>query len=259
MCTVSIIARQHGYLLAMNRDEQLSRVRGLPPKQFNSGGRSIISPSEPGGGTWISLNDAGVSFSLINWYSVKSLSGKKLSRGQIVNSVNAQTSPDKASQILEGLPLKQINPFRLIGIFPAQKKIVEWRWNLKKLARKKHDWRTRQFISSGFDEAGAQRIRGRTFRLALRAKTFGTADWLRRLHRSHVPEPGAYSTCMHRADAITVSYTEIAVYTNCASVRYRTGTPCQDSTSLIHKLRLMRGPHALNPKKLTSSRVSGGY
>ena len=70
MCTVSFIARQQGYALAMNRDEKLARVAGLPPKKSIVSGRAVLAPSEPGGGTWIALNDCGATLALINWYSI---------------------------------------------------------------------------------------------------------------------------------------------------------------------------------------------
>ena len=228
MCTVSFIARKCGYLLAMNRDEKLSRVVGLPPKIVSAAGCRIVRPSEPSGGTWIALNDAGVTFALINWYSIKAqVKSNPISRGGVVNSVSAQILSVATSEILKKLPLTKINPFRLIGVFPAAEGIVEWRWDLKRLVRKKHPWRSQQFISSGFDEPMAQRIRSRTFRLALRHKSAGTLDWLRRLHRSHAPESGPFATCMHRADAATVSYTEVAVSARAVRMRYHAVAPCE--------------------------------
>jgi len=50
----------------MNRDEKLTRPTGLPPKKRMVNGRAVISPSEPGGGTWIALNDHGATLALIN-------------------------------------------------------------------------------------------------------------------------------------------------------------------------------------------------
>src|SRR6266404_2165316 len=70
MCTVTFMPRRTGYCLAMNRDEKRTRPAGLPPAQRTIGGHGVIYPSEAGGGTWIALNDSGVSFALINWYSV---------------------------------------------------------------------------------------------------------------------------------------------------------------------------------------------
>ncbi len=132
-----------------------------------------------------------------------------VSRGGVVASVAAQISPAAVSKILTKFPLPQVNPFRLIGIFPAQKKVFQWRWNLKVLVCEEQNWKSQQWISSGYDEPQAQRMRAKTFQLALRLKSAGSLAWLRRLHRSHTPVPGPFSTCMHRADAATVSYTEI--------------------------------------------------
>lgn len=228
MCTVTFIARKRGYCLGMNRDEKLIRPIGLPPKKRVVNGRAVISPMEPGGGTWIAVNDHGATLALINWYSITvRVGGKAVSRGEVVNSVSAFGSPDLANAALAKLPLKQMNPFRLIGIYPATSEIVEWRWNLRQLVRKKHHWKTQQWISSGLHEPTAQRVRGKTFQRALRQHSVGSRDWLSRLHRSHAPQAGPFSTCMHRIDAVTVSYTEVVVSSRRATMRYHAGTPCQ--------------------------------
>jgi len=198
MCTVTFIARQKGYCLGMNRDEKLTRPTGLPPNKRNVNGRAVLCPSEPGGGTWIALDDRGRTFALINWYSITArVLGKAVSRGEVVNSVSTASSPDFADGALARIPLNRINPFRLIGVFPVTGEIVEWRWNLKQLIRKNHRWKSQQWISSGFDEPTAQRVRGRTFEQARRQLSVGSLDWLRRLHRSHSPQAGPFSTCMH--------------------------------------------------------------
>jgi hypothetical protein len=227
MCTVSIIPRQRGYLLAMNRDEKLTRVAALPPKVVSVAGRKVVFPSEPGGGTWIALHDCGVAFALINWYSVPARVGRNpVSRGVVVNAVNAANSPGEAAEALARLPLRQINPFRLIGVFLQTREIFEWRWNLNELECRKQLWRARQFISSGFDEPRAQRLRHRTFLMAQRQRSSGRLDWLRRLHRSHRPQCGPFAICMHRPDAATVSYTEVAVGPRAGVLRYWAGAPC---------------------------------
>lgn len=228
MCTVTFIARKRGYCLGMNRDEKLTRLTGLKPRKQNVNGWTVLCPSEPGGGTWIALNESGTCFSLINWYSMaKRVDRNAISRGEVVHSVSASALPHLADAALAKLPLHRINPFRLIGVFPMTGEIVEWRWNLKQLVRKNHHWKSQQWISSGFDEPTAQRVRGKTFQRALRQYSVGRLDWLRRLHRSHAPQAGPFSTCMHRTDAATVSYTEVAVSSRRATMRYQAGTPCQ--------------------------------
>jgi len=228
MCTVTFIARKNGYALGMNRDEQLSRVAGLPPSKKMINGCAVLAPSESGVGTWIALNDAGVTFALINWYSISTqVNGEPVSRGKVVNAACAAKAPDLAAAALARLPLQQINPFRLIGVFPTTNEIAEWRWDLKTLVRKNHGWRNQQWISSGFDELAAQRVRSRTFRAALKEKSAGSLGWLRRLHRSHSPQAGPVSTCMHRADAATVSYTEVNISPTKALMSYNAGPPCK--------------------------------
>lgn len=227
MCTVTVWPRQNGYVLGMNRDEQRARVAALPPRTRRVNRRLVAGPSEPGGGMWIALNDAGATFALINWYSIGARVNRNvLSRGEVVLAVSASISPDETAAAHAKLPLERVNPFRLIGVFPGTRTISEWRWDLKRLVHKSHRWRPQQWISSGVDEPRAQRIRGRTFRIARGQRSAGTLKWLRRLHGSHTPECGPFSTCMHRDDAVTVSYTETTVLSRRATLRYRNGPPC---------------------------------
>ena len=161
-------------------------------------------PAERGAGSWIAVNDSGSCLALVNWYSVAERVKKNpISRGEIVRTAGTAATPTQVDGELARLPLDRINPFRLIGVFPATGAVIEWRWNLKCLARKEHRWKARQWISSGLDEPLAQRLRGRTFSRAWRQKSAGSLDWLRRLHRSHRTGIGPFSTCMHRADAAT--------------------------------------------------------
>jgi hypothetical protein len=244
MCTVTLSPRGRGYALAMNRDEKLARAAALPPAKRHLDGRAVVCPSEAGGGTWVSLNDSGVSFALINWYSIpaRAMAGA-ISRGEVVRAVSAFDSADSATDALHGLPLNQIGPFRLIGIFPATRGVIQWQWDLRKLVRKRHQWRIQQWISSGFDEPAARRERGRTFRRFLRQKTAGSAGWLRRLHVSHAPEAGPFSICMHRADAATVSYTEVSVSPGKAVLRYYDGAPCRGLDKNRGRMNLLQHCH----------------
>lgn len=243
MCTVTFIPGRKGYRLGMNRDEKLTRAKGLPPQRIHESGHTFIAPTEPSGGTWIGLNDVGICLALINWYSVnRRATGKTVSRGKIIPAAWHAASSETVDVALAKLPLKRINPFRLIAIFPASQTIIEWRWDLKRLSRVPHLWRAQQWISSGFDEPTAQRIRSRTFATARRQKTFGSLGWLQRLHRSHRPSAGPFSTCMHREDAATVSYTEVHVSARQAKVRYHTGSPCQNPACSVHGLQSPEPP-----------------
>ena len=239
MCTVSFSPRPDGYVLGMNRDEKLTRVAGLSPARRQVEGRTILSPSEPGGGTWIGVNDAGTCFALINWYSVGArVDVNPASRGMVVNGTITTDSPEQTAGRFAALPLACLNPFRLIGIFPRSREVVEWRWNLQRLEPCVHPWAANTWISSGLDEPGAQETRGKVFRESLLAPDAGSLEWVRRLHRSHAPARGAYSTCMHRDDASTVSYTEIALSSPRAVMRHSSGSPCCATLSSEHWIKL---------------------
>jgi hypothetical protein len=239
MCTVTFIARRNGYALGMNRDEKLTRVAALPPSRMRLGGRTLLCPSEPDGGTWIGVNDAGATLALINRYAVpKRATGRPVSRGEVVKTALTRKSAAEVDAALAELPLERVNPFRLIGVFPASQTVAEWRWNLRRVERVPHDWLTNTWISSGFDEPGAQQTRVKTFSEALRQNPVGSSSWLRLLHRSHAPERGPYSTCMHRDDAATVSYTQVTMWREAAIMRYVPGAPCCTPPLPVSRLQI---------------------
>lgn len=227
MCSVTFWPNGPTYRLAMNRDEQLTRVKGRPPARFVTNGRAALHPSEPGSGTWISVNDSGVGLALINWYAItQRASAPTVSRGEVVMTMREVSQVEEAAQRLAALPLKQINPFRLIGVFPQHQSVCEWRWNQQQLEKIVHEWSPQQWFSSSYDEPAAQRIRSETFSARCHEPDAGEAVWLRRLHGSHSPERGPFSICMHRADAATVSYTEIEVSGEHTVMSHHVGPLC---------------------------------
>jgi hypothetical protein len=245
MCTVTFIPRRGGYVLGMNRDEQLTRALALPPIRKRIQGRDVVFPAEPSGGTWIGLNDAGACLALINWYSAPGrVKTRSVSRGDVLRSVLAADAPVFVDEALAEQALQRVNPFRLIGVFPGSRKVAEWTWDLKRLTRREHAWKSGVWISSGFDEWGAQRTRGRVFAGALRRERSDTLAWLRRLHRSHEPERGPYAICMHREDAATVSYTEVVVSRGVGTLSYLPGPPCGRAPVSRHRLNLRKGEPA---------------
>src|SRR5262249_15632624 len=148
---------------------------------------------------------------------------------------------------IKRLPLRKLRPFRLIVISPAHMCVTEWRWNLQRLMRRDHSWLRQHWFSSGFDEHRAERVRakvcasfiaggdnpreGETSRALKRAGVNAAAcglNALRQLHRSHAPKRGPFSICMHRPEAATVSYTEVAVSKKRVRMRYKSGPSCSD-------------------------------
>jgi hypothetical protein len=240
MCTITFSPRARGYLIAMNRDEKRVRAAALPPKVHHARDCLALFPSEAGGGTWIAANDAGVSFALVNWYAVKSrVFRSAVTRGLVVKTVAHCRTLEEALDAWEQLPLARMNPFRAVGFFANARRVCEWRWDLKRLRRLDFPWQPRQWISSGYDEPGAQRVRSGVWRAALKQRDAGSLAWCRRLHASHRPTRGPYSTCMHRDDAATVSYAEIRVGRREVLLGYQPGPPCQKQPKVICRAPLV--------------------
>ena len=98
MCTVSFLPSADGFRLAMNRDEKRVRAIAQPPRVVKVGHRSAILPREPTGGSWISLNDAGVCLALINWHTIeREPRGVASSRGQIVEAPRTRRSSSQSN------------------------------------------------------------------------------------------------------------------------------------------------------------------
>ena len=237
MCTVSFVPKSDGFYLAMNRDEERDRPAALIPTVVKIEGRRAVFPYEPTGGTWISVNDGGVCLALINWYRIqRKPNNGTLSRGVVVRELAVESSTDKIATSVKRLPLRKLRPFRLIAIVPGEGRVIEWRWDLQRLTKCDHRWQRQHWFSSGFDEPRAEVERAKTCASSNASPTKHTLKRLRSLHRSHAPKRGPFSICMHRADAVTVSYTEVSVTENSASMRYASGPPCIASSTVTKKL-----------------------
>jgi hypothetical protein len=239
MCTISFLPHARGFYVAMNRDEKLDRLTALPPKIVDLAGRRAVFPREPTGGTWVSTNDAGVCLALINWHRIaREPKHDLVSRGQIIRELAGKSSADEIANGLMKLPLRKLRPFRLIAIVPSEKIVIEWRWNLDWLTMRNRQWQRQHWFSSGFDESRAELERQRVCDAAEDQRMTGRLKSLRQLHRSHAPKRGPFSICMHRADATTVSYTEIFVSRRRATMRYKPGASCSDGAMVTKTISL---------------------
>ena len=71
MCTVTWIRplEAEGYDLLFNRDESLTRGPELGPEPSRQGGTTFLAPRDSDqGGTWLAVNDHGLTVCLLNGY-----------------------------------------------------------------------------------------------------------------------------------------------------------------------------------------------
>jgi hypothetical protein len=243
MCTLTILPSETGYLAGINRDELRTRPLALPGLVISPGNTRFVAPREPSGGTWIACNDHGDLFALVNWNIAANQTARPnaVSRGTVIPQLVDACDAVRLESHLNELPLKSLRPFRLIALFLAQRQIVEARWNAENLAVLPCAWARGHWFSSSVSDDLAAKERGATCALAASQWPTGRSS-LRRLHRSHAPGAGAFSVCVHRPDALTVSYTEISADSATVTMSYLAGSPCQkedfDSQVTLPRIRL---------------------
>lgn len=225
MCSISFLPQPEGLFLAMNRDEQLSRAAAFPPRTETCGRQRAIFPREPSGGTWIGVNENGLAAALVNWYARTHGAGRR-SRGEIIPLVLGAADLGEADCLMRTISTSAFNPFRLLLFSAHEKRAAMWNCADGVLERIAVSWTRAHWFSSGYDEVSASAVRGHTILQAAAEADAGSIDWVRRLHRSHTPDRGPFSLCMHREDACTVSYTEVHAAPGSTGCRYSAGSPC---------------------------------
>jgi hypothetical protein len=116
-----------------------------------------------------------------------------------------------ATEVFGVSNFKGMLPFRLVGVFPSDQEIWQWRWDSLELDFKVHAWESRHWFSSRLSDARAESLRGAECRRAQYKSDASCVPWLRTLHASHAGSPGPFSLCVHRPDVKTLSYSEVAV------------------------------------------------
>lgn len=240
MCTLTVVTRNDTYLMAMNRDEKIARGTGFPPEIHEFDGTRAIYPSDGDGGTWFATNEYGIAFALLNWNDVArhGIDAKTWSRGRVIPALIDSRSLSDLHEVFGVSNFKGMMPFRLVGVFPSEQQIWEWRWDSKQLEFQAHMWESRHWFSSSLSDARAEGVRGAVCGTAQHESDAGSVSWLRRLHASHAGDPGPLSLCVHREDVKTLSYSELMVTPEYVQMGHFRGSPC--TMAQIHPTEIRR-------------------
>lgn len=226
MCTVTWLPTRDGFELRMNRDELRTRTVALPPAIYEREGVRYIAPRDvDAGGTWITVNDAGVAVCLLNGPALPDGRSGSRSRGLLVEDLADARSVAETRVRLTRAVLSVHSPFALLVIEPGAAACVA-QWNGSTLVVDPAAQPSALLTSSSVDLDGVVASRTAVFREFHRTSRGRDAEMLEEFHRDHSPERGHRSVCMHRADASTVSYTRVTVCRDAALVHYEDGPPC---------------------------------
>jgi Transport and Golgi organisation 2 len=228
MCTLTLVTGNDTYVMAMNRDEKIARGAGLPLEIHEFDGTRAVYPSDGDDGSWIATNEYGITLALLNWNDIAphGPAAKKRSRGRVIPALTDSRSLSDLHEVFGVSNFRGMMPFRLVGVFPAEQEIWEWRWNSAQLDFHVHAWESRHWFSSSLSDEQAESLRGATCRSARHESDVSSVRWLRRLQASHAGGPGPFSLCVHREDAKTLSYTEVMLSFESVRMGHFLGSPC---------------------------------
>ena len=153
----------------------------------------------------------------------------------MLDLASAESIQDVESRVWQS-NLLRYEPFTLVVLEPGQHALViEWGDGEKRILPFGEPYMP--LASSSFDPAAVQRTRRTQFEKLNTAGILHPVSLLM-FHRSHVPDRGPYSPCMHRADAETASFSWITVNGTEASFYYSAGPPCRSLAGASYNLAL---------------------
>jgi len=225
MCTVSWVPEAGGYTLCFNRDERRTRAPARSPTIGVAQGTRYIAPEDgESGGTWLAVNEFGLTLGLLNRYEVPDYVPPRepVSRGHIIPDIISHATAPEACEALARRAIGGYQPFSLVALDPGSA-VHLLLWDGNQLVSATHRAPGLVLTSSASAEPEVRAAREAEFGALVPV----TPDTLIALHRSHRPERGARSICMHRTDAETRSFTAVRVSRFGIAMRHVPDAPCR--------------------------------
>ncbi|MBM3766427.1 MAG: NRDE family protein [Acidobacteria bacterium] len=233
MCTISWLHQPDGYTLFCNRDEKKTRLPASPPVLNASDGTQYLAPVDGNhGGTWIAVNEFGLTLCLLNG---KPRPAGSRSRGLLLPEWIASSDAASVLGAFTRANLSVYSPFTAVVLEPGRPALV-LRWDGAKRSSLDDGEACMPLTSSSFDAAGAQVHRRMEFRRLLAQTGRLDNQLLRVFHSSHGSALGPLSACMHREDAETVSFTRVTVDAQAIRMDYSPSAPCKRVPSTHYEM-----------------------
>ncbi|MDB4467895.1 NRDE family protein [bacterium] len=216
MCTLTWKHEADGaYHVFFNRDEKKTRLPELSPTVMEENGVRLIAPRDADhGGTWLAVNDRGVTFALLNHYDLAAIRPSPehpMSRGRLPFQLASEECVS-----LESMNLDRYRPFHLVCVAPEEVP-RHWIWNGASLQAFRLRDKDRPLTTSSYDSGRAVSLRAQAF------KGLGSdpdTKALSAFHRSGSVHGSPYAVLMRRDDAQTMSISHICVTAGEVVVNY---------------------------------------
>jgi hypothetical protein len=246
MCTMTFLPGLPGggYVLATNRDESPHRAPATEPFLRERGDRLLLAPRDTDqGGTWVGVDDLGRCVCVLNGDRPPAAEAPPdaISRGLLVLDLLDDASADGVRAALaarERAGTLVSKPFKLVVVVPGDDdrhaSLLRVDWDGVALSGEQLDG-PQCIVSSTFETDVVTERRLSAWRAFLseapRADEGALVSAVQEFQAGHEgdTETGdAYSVCMHRDDARTVSSTLVSVGADEVTMHYQPGWPCED-------------------------------
>ncbi len=225
--------------IGFNRDESRERPAARPPERRNCGSRVAIMPIDPvSGGSWIAVNDRGLCAALLNAYvSDESTSvprNETRSRGEIVPLAMECSTLQEARERVRNLVRSAgaFAPFNLV--LASADGLLEYNTHKSAagFAQASPIDDPKIFTSSGLGDALVYGPRKQLFDRMF-ASTGDMSMIQDSYHRHQWAKRPAWSVCMSRPEAATVSYSVIEIGARGAAMTYFPAAPTVQSDPVL--------------------------
>jgi hypothetical protein len=240
VCTASWLSDAGTLRLLFNRDELRSREPALPPAAFEGpAGRWIAPRDGRAGGTWIAAGERGAVLALLN-RSAGARPPGATSRGLLIPELLPASRPAELVELLTRRDLSTFAPFRLLALWRELPRGAVAGWDGARFDAADLDAAQGLLCSSSLGDERVTAARSAVWAERRGALAAWSAAQHHDFHRDHTPEPSAWSVCMHRDDAQSVSLTAVELGRDEVRLAYHDAPPCQPGT--WHELRLPAAP-----------------
>lgn len=243
MCTATWWSDSERYELFFSRDERKDRSIGLEPSLHCKDGVRYICPRDPdGGGTWILVNEYGLTLSLLNQYpeDPAPLKRPRISRGRLVEQLASCHKTDDVTTKLKAMDLGHYEGFLLMALESGSEGCL-YRWDTHGLEVDDHAKASLPVTSSSFMSAEVIETRRKLFAEMVVGDKDPSSDKLREFHQHTMPEAASHSVFMQRDDSETVSLCQVEVGPEGILMSYQPKEPGQKRFGRAVTLRLT--PH----------------
>lgn len=222
MCTVSWCIQEDGYTLFFNRDESRNRELAIPPSIGSSNTRRYICPRDPqGGGTWLLVNDHGLTIALLNYYEAETSyqPADPKSRGVLPLRFSECTTLSDAKSAALKEEFEPYPPLHLLVVDSTGSALrMTWDGKQKNISYPTFD--DLPISTSSFKTDEVILARKAQLKVALESQV-NRITALEQFHSSELPLPTTHAALMTRPDARTVSICRVEIRKQMVSLAYR--------------------------------------